>query len=164
MLMKVTQISRQLALVGVLGGALVGLGEWQQCRVAAAQPNRITLSAGFSPNPTKLEGTGGGDRPAAAVVNTSNSPTGPCLGYISETPHEEVTLNANFSNLEMRVESDLDTTLIISGPGGVWCNDDSGSKNPAISGAWLPGKYRIWVGAYRADQTPDYTLYIQDRS
>lgn len=75
-----------------------------------------------------------------------------------------MVLETNFSNLEMRVESDLDTTLVISGPGGVWCNDDSGSKNPAIAGAWLPGTYRIWVGAYRAEQVPDYRLLIQDRS
>ena len=139
----------------------MGLGEDWQGRAAIAQS--LTLDADFMPNPSTTEGTGGGDRFAADVVNTANSPTGPCLGYISTAPHEEVVLEANFSDLEMRVESDLDTTLVISGPGGIWCNDDSGSKNPAIAGAWLPGTYQIWVGAYRADQTPDYTLLIQDR-
>lgn len=161
--MKMMWISCRLVIISGLTGALWGLSEGLPRQIAVAQPDRVTLSAGFSPNPTKLEGTGGGDRPAAEVVNTRNSPTGPCLGYISSTPHEEVTLSSNFSNLEMRVESDLDTTLIISGPGGVWCNDDSGSKNPAIAGAWLPGQYQIWVGAYRAEQIPDYTLYIHDQ-
>lgn len=159
--MKPMRISYRLALIGVLGGTLLGLMEGLSGRLAAAQVNVLTLAVGFAPNPTELEGTGGGDRLAADVVNTANSPTGPCLGYISEAPHEEVVLETNFSNLEMRIESELDTTLVISGPGGVWCNDDSGSKNPAIVGAWLPGKYQVWVGAYRAEQVPDYTLYIQ---
>ncbi len=162
--MKPTRISYRLALIGVLGGTLLGLMEGLSGRLAAAQINVLTLAAGFSPNPTELEGTGGGDRLAADVVNTANSPTGSCLGYVSEVPHEEVVLETNFSNLEMRIESDLDTTLVISGPGGVWCNDDNGSKNPAIAGAWLPGRYRVWVGAYRAEQIPDYILYIQDQS
>ncbi len=155
-------MSWRLASIAMLTGALVGLGEGWQSQAAIAQS--LTLGANFRPNPTTVAGTGGGDRPAADVVETANSPTGPCLGYISTTPHEEVVLETNFSNLEMRVESDLDTTLVISGPGGVWCNDDSGSKNPAIAGAWLPGTYRIWVGAYRAEQVPDYRLLIQDRS
>ena len=161
--MKATRISYQLALMSVLSGALLGLSEGLSSRLAVAQTNALTLAAGFSPNPTTLEGIGGGDRLAADVVNTANSPTGPCLGYISTTPHEEIVLESNFSNLEMRIESELDTTLVISGPGGVWCNDDSGSKNPAIAGAWLPGKYQVWVGAYRAEQVPDYTLYIQEQ-
>ncbi|WP_204137878.1 hypothetical protein [Halomicronema sp. CCY15110] len=160
--MNAMRISFRLAVMGTLSGAILAVGDGWQGQAAIAQS--LTLGTGFSPNPTTLAGTGGGDRPAAAVVNTASSPTGPCLGYISTTPHEEVVLEANFANLEMRVESALDTTLVISGPGGVWCNDDSGSKNPAIAGAWLPGTYRVWVGAYRPEQTPDYTLFIQDRS
>ncbi|MGF1458245.1 MAG: hypothetical protein ACFBSG_04395 [Leptolyngbyaceae cyanobacterium] len=135
-----------------------------QSQLAMAQLAAVTLSTGFSPNPTTMQGTGGGDRPARSVVNTRNTPTGPCVGYISESPHEELTLASNFAKLEVRVESDLDTTLVISGPGGIWCNDDSDGPNPAIAGAWLPGAYRIWVGAYRAGQAPDYTLFIQDQS
>lgn len=158
--MKAMRISSQLALMSILSGALLAVSShW-----TAAQANPLTLAVGFAPNPTVLVGTGGGDRLAADVVNTANSPTGPCLGYISTTPHEEVVLETDFANLAMRVESDLDTTLVISGPGGVWCNDDNGSKNPAIAGAWLPGTYQVWVGAYRAEQTPDYSLYIQDQS
>ena len=128
----------------------------------SAQTDVVTLAAGFTPNPTVLVGTGGGDRPAAEVVNTRNSPTGPCLGFISTQPHEEVTLNSRFSNLEMRVEADLDTTLIVAGPDGVWCNDDSGSQNPAIAGEWLAGSYRIWVGNYQAGEVPRYELSITD--
>lgn len=161
--MNVRRFSGRWVAVGLLGTLLFGLGEGLRWESAAAQTPFVRLAAGFAPNPTTLEGTGGGDRPASEVVNTSNTPTGPCLGYISETPHEEVILDSNFSNLEMRVESDLDTTLIISGPDGIFCNDDYGGKDPAIAGAWVPGIYQVWVGAYRAEQVPDYVLLISDR-
>lgn len=128
----------------------------------SAQTDVLTLASGFTPNPTVLVGTGGGDRPAAEVVNMRNSPTGPCLGFISTQPHEEVTLDSRFSNLEIRVEADLDTTLIVAGPDGVWCNDDRGSHNPAIAGEWLAGSYRIWVGNYQAGEVPRYELSITD--
>lgn len=161
--MNPIRISDRLAFIGISGAVLLGLASGLPWQAAVAQLASIRLATGFTPNPTVLAGTGGGDRPAAAVVNTRTTPTGPCLGYISTTPHETVLLDSNFANLEMRVESEVDTTLIITGPGGVWCNDDSGSPNPAIAGAWLPGEYRVWVGAYRADQTPDYDLFIQAR-
>ena len=161
--MNPIRIGDRLAFIGLLGSLLLGLTSALPWQAAVAQLTSIRLAAGFSPNPTVLEGTGGGDRPAADVVNTRNTSTGPCLGYISPTPHKTVILDSNFANLEMRVESELDTTLIVSGPDGVWCNDDSGSQNPAIAGAWLPGEYQVWVGAYRAEQTPDYELFIQQR-
>lgn len=161
--MNPIRIVDRLAFVGIFGGLLLGLNSGLPWQAAVAQLTGIRLAAGFTPNPTVLTGTGGGDRPAAEVVNTRTTTTGPCLGYISPTPHEGVILDSNFANLEMRVESELDTTLIVTGPGGVWCNDDSGSQNPAIAGAWLPGEYQVWVGAYQADQTPDYELFIQQR-
>ncbi|MEM9816325.1 MAG: hypothetical protein AAF827_07980 [Cyanobacteria bacterium P01_D01_bin.6] len=161
--MKAMRICSRLTVTGLLVGALLGMSAGRSSRWAVAQPSFVTLAAGFAPNPTELAGTGGGDRWAVNVVGITNTSTGPCVGYISESPHEEVTLETGFANLEMRVESDLDTTLVITGPGGIWCNDDSGSKNPVIAGAWLPGQYQVWIGAYQAGQVPDYTLYIQDR-
>lgn len=162
--MTAPRISYRLIARRVVGGASLVLLAGLPSRPAAAQFNFVTLAVGFSPNPTVLRGTGGGDRPAEEIVQTSRSLTGPCLGYISATPHEEVTLESRFAKLEMRVESDLDTTLIIEGPDGVWCNDDSGSQNPAISGAWVPGSYRVWIGAYQPQQMPEYDFYITDNS
>jgi len=148
----------------VMSSAAIAIAASVYVPAVSAQRLFLSLADGFTPNPTVVEGTGGGDRRAETVVNMRQTSTGPCLGYVSSEPHEEITLQANFSHLEMRVESDLDTTLIIEGPGGVWCNDDHGGKNPTISGEWLPGLYRIWVGAYRADDVPDYRLSIRDRS
>ncbi|MDB9528311.1 hypothetical protein PN498_20130 [Oscillatoria sp. CS-180] len=152
-----------LVAAGLMFGSAGVLLEGLQRLPAEAQVDFVTLANGFTPNPTVLKGVGGGDRVAETVVNTRQSLTGPCLGYISVNPNEEVTLQTAFSNLEIRVESALDTTLIVEGPGGVWCNDDSGSHNPAIAGEWLAGSYRVWVGAYRAKDKPDYELSILDR-
>lgn len=148
----------------LIGGLSIALANGFQRQPVSAQLHFVTLAAGFTPNPTVLEGTGGGDRPAQEVVNTRRTATGPCLGYISTTPHEELTFASAFTNLELRVESDLDTTLIVSGPDGVWCNDDNGGKDPAIVGQWLPGQYRVWIGAYRAEEQPNYEFFITDNS
>lgn len=162
--MRFNQIVNYPLLFGVISSALLILIDSMGRHPAAAQLDFTTLATGFSPNPTVLQGTGGGDRPAEEVVKIRNTSTGPCLGYISTNPHEEITLQDNFSRLELRIESESDTTLIVQGPGGTWCNDDSGSKNPAILGEWLSGDYRIWVGAYQADTLPNYELYISDQS
>lgn len=148
----------------LIGGLSIALVDGLRWRSVSAQADLVTLAAGFTPNPTVLEGIGGGDHPAAEIVNTQNTPTGPCLGYISASPHEEVTFETQFNSLEMRVESELDTTLVISGPDGVWCNDDNGGPNPAIAGQWVAGDYRIWIGAYRAGEVPEYELFISDNS
>ena len=162
--MKFLQVPRHSVIGCLISSLLLIVLESTQPQAASAQLSAVTLAIGFTPDPTVLSGEGGGDRPAADVVNTRRTTTGPCLGYISSAPHEEVTLESEFSHLEMWVESELDTTLIIEGPGGVWCNDDSqGSQNPAISGEWLPGLYRVWIGAYRADEIPAYQLHISDQ-
>ena len=146
---------------GIVGTA-IAIGTIGTVPAWAQVPHALDLDPGFTPNPMVLRGTGGGDHPAADVVGVRNTPTGLCLGYIDRAPHERLTLEARFDNLELRVESRLDTTLIVSGPGGVWCNDDSDGHNPAISGEWLPGDYRIWIGSYRAEDEPSYRLYLED--
>ncbi len=150
---QVGRLSLYLALLGTAGAP-----------AAIAQSAALTLATGFSPNPTVLQGRGGGDRAAAEVVKVRQTPTGPCLGYISPNPHQTITLSNRFSNLEMRVTAEADTTLVIEGPGGVWCNDDSNGQNPQIAGEWLPGNYRVWIGSYRPGDVPDYSLSIRDRS
>lgn len=159
--MNSPQLSRCVVMSGWMGSVLLSwLGGPQEAFARA-----VTLSRGFTPNPMRLEGTGGGDRPAQAVVKTRQTPTGLCLGYVSLTPDEEITLSDRFANLKLSVESELDTTLIVQGPGGVWCSDDSqDSDDPMIAGEWLPGIYRVWIGAYRAGEVPDYDLYIDDQS
>jgi hypothetical protein len=151
----------QAGLIGV-GTLFLGLG--LEMPIAIAQSTALSLATGFSPNPTVVRGSAGGNRRAEDISGVRNTPTGPCVGYVGQTPNQQITLTNRFSNLEIRVESDQDTTLVIVGPGGVWCNDDSRGKNPVIAGEWLPGDYRIWVGSYRLGQLPPYRMFIEDRS
>lgn len=163
--MRFHRISARWIVNCALGGLLLTVADgWRGRSPAIAQFEAIILAAGFTPNPTVLAGVGGGDRPAKEVVDTHRTPTGLCLGYVTTDPHEELTLQTAFPNLEMRVESELDTTLIVVGPDRVWCNDDSVDHNPAIAGPWLAGKYQIWIGAYQADEQPEYEFFITDNS
>jgi hypothetical protein len=58
------------------------------------------------------------------------------------------------------VESPQDTTILISGPGGTWCNDDFEGKNPGIAGQWLAGTYKVWVGSYDKNNYHPYIIRI----
>ena len=62
--------------------------------------------------------------------------------------------------MRLEVESTSDTTILVQGAGGTWCNDDAGSANPVIEGQWQPGIYQIWVGSYQANKNNDYQIKI----
>jgi hypothetical protein len=64
--------------------------------------------------------------------------------------------------MKLVVESPEDTTLIIKGPGGTWCNDEFEGKNPGIVGEWLSGNYEVWIGSYKKEQYLPYTLKITE--
>lgn len=67
-----------------------------------------------------------------------------------------------FNYLSLQVQSTEDTTLIIRGPGGTWCNDDSAGKNPGIAGQWLSGSYEVWVGSYQRNTYHPYVIRISE--
>jgi hypothetical protein len=81
---------------------------------------------------------------------------------VDETPDHTIKLNSNFDYLKLQVQSPQDTTIVVKGPGGTWCNDDVNGKNPGISGEWLPGNYQVWVGSYEKDKYFPYTLQITE--
>jgi hypothetical protein len=124
-------------------------------------PKETLLSQGFTPNPVELAGQSGGQFPANRVIAQERTPTGLCLGYIDSLPNHVMTLKAFFDYLSVRVDSEQDTTLIVQGPGGIWCSDDDRGHNPGIEGQWQAGTYQIWVGSYFQEQSNDYTLLIE---
>ncbi|NJK28104.1 MAG: hypothetical protein HC925_05815, partial [Coleofasciculaceae cyanobacterium SM2_3_26] len=65
-----------------------------------------------------------------------------------------------FTYLSLEVESSEDTTLVIQGPGGTWCNDDYRNMNPGIAGQWLAGEYRVWVGSYKRGEYYPYAIRL----
>jgi hypothetical protein len=118
----------------------------------------VTLSPGFSPDPAIVRGISGGDMSASDMATRTETATGACTGFVDEQPDHTVVLSSVFNFLNIQVESPEDTTLIIRGPGGTWCNDDYTGKNPGIAGQWLSGTYQIWVGSYRQNEYSPYVI------
>jgi hypothetical protein len=84
------------------------------------------------------------------------------VGFVDEQPDHTIELTAFFNYLSLVVESPQDTTIVISGPGGTWCNDDFQGKNPGIAGQWLAGTYRVWVGSYDKNKYHPYVIKISE--
>ena len=121
---------------------------------AVAQNARLTanygevrLSAGFTPDPHRVDLTAGGSIDAY----TDTDLPGACVGDISNAPDYEVTYSAGSLPLVFRTRSSTDTTLIINGPDGRWyCDDDSWGDGDAEVRFNKPssGTYDIWIGTF----------------
>jgi hypothetical protein len=155
------KISQVLALgVGLMTGLLVDLP------AIAQNPATIfenpTLSPSFTPDPTMVRGISGGEVSASQITGKAETATGPCNGFVDTPPDHTIVLTQYFNYLSLQVQSTDDTTLVIRGPGGTWCNDDYSGKNPGIAGKWLSGTYQIWVGSYQKDKYFPYVMRITE--
>lgn len=122
----------------------------------------VRINRKFSPDPLIVKGMSGGSIPASEVGVKKETPTGRCNGFVDTKPDHTLVLQNKFDYLKLVVESPADTTLIIKGPGGVWCNDDFNGKNPGIVGEWLRGTYEVWVGSYQKGKYFPYELKITE--
>jgi hypothetical protein len=107
----------------------------------------ITLTPNFTPDPAQVRGISGGEIPAEEITGRPETATGACAGFIDTEPDHRMTLTSAFQFLSLRVQSAEDTTLVVRGPGGIWCNDNYTDWNPGIVGQWLSGTYDIWIGS-----------------
>lgn len=120
----------------------------------------IRLSAGFTPDPHRVNLTAGGSIDAY----TDTDLPGACVGDISNAPDYEVTYSAGSLPLVFRTRSSTDTTLIINGPDGRWyCDDDSWGDGDAEVRFNKPssGTYDIWIGTFSGGTAPA-TLLITE--
>ncbi|MEH2139539.1 hypothetical protein [Nostoc sp.] len=122
----------------------------------------VTIGPQFSPDPLTVRGMSGGSIPGSKVGGRGETATGPCTGFVDETPDHTLALTSKFDYLKLQVQSPEDTTIVIKGPGGTWCNDDFDGKNAGMIGEWLPGSYQIWVGSYEKGKYLPYTLKITE--
>ncbi len=129
---------------------------------SSVSAQQVALKHHFTPNPVVLEGISGGKLKASEVVKTQETSTGYCDGYVNSQPNHILVLENFFKFLKIEVESQHDTTILIAGPGGVWCNDDSYTTNPLIEGEWQEGKYNIWIGSYQKNSTNSYQIKITE--
>lgn len=122
----------------------------------------VTLSPSFAPDPTTVRGISGGSTAASDLAGRAETATGPCNGFVDQAPDHTIVLTGFFSYLSLQVQSPDDTTLIVRGPGGTWCNDDFSGPNPGIAGQWLSGTYEVWVGSYAQDTYHPYVIRLTE--
>lgn len=140
---------------------LLGLAMSLTCYPSFAQAsNIITINQSNIAKPLTIQGTSGGAIAAQEISQTKMTATGYCDGYVSPQPNHLLKLESFWEFLRLEVASQADTTILVKGVGGVWCNDDAGTTNPVIEGQWQPGLYQVWVGSYQANSTNDYQIKI----
>jgi hypothetical protein len=122
-------------------------------RYAAAQ-----IAPGFQPDPVTLDGQSGGQMD---VHNTAPQ----CRGWIaSDRPDHVITVTQPFAYLRLEGVSSDDTTLVVQGPNGTLCDDDTaGNRNPRIESAMPAGTYNVWVGSYTEGHFSRYQLQVTER-
>jgi hypothetical protein len=119
-----------------------------------AQYANFTIGAGFLPDPQTGTGTTGGP------VDASTYGPG-CVGSIDTTPDHTITVTSTV-NLKLFVDSDVDSTLVVRGPAGTFCDDDShGNLDPELNVTLTPGEYHVWVGNFGSTQGT-YTLTLTE--
>lgn len=144
-----------LALGALVAVALVSNIANAQDASQAGTFGSVTLSAGFTPDPTTVALTAGG--------GTQVTVPG-CTGWVADAPDYEVSYTAGSWPLYVYFIGDGDTTLLINGPDGSWsCADDVSGFNPAVTfDAPMSGTYDIWVGTYTAAAGTTGTLYVSE--
>lgn len=127
---------------------------------AQSKEKLITLGNQVLPDPLVIRGETGGRHRAAELLDTEGTSTGFCNGFVKKKPNHILVLSSFFDFLKIEVNSSSDTSIIIEGPGGVWCNDDFHGINPVIEGQWQPGNYKIWIGSYQKSNDRNYQMKI----
>jgi len=118
----------------------------------------ISLNSGFGQ--TSISGTAGGGTSLRDIAGKVETATGSCLGFGKGQADQILRLNSGFRDLTLVVKSNMDTTIVVKGPGGTWCNDDFQGKNPGLDGQWQAGEYKIWIGTQGRNQSVNYVLKV----
>lgn len=109
----------------------------------ASAQQTVSLSAGFLPDPVTFDVYSGGPNEAANIPGSSG-----CVGMVAEYADVKLNFRSNGGPLNIGVRSGSDTSLIIKGPDGWVCDDDTYGLNPSLEWGSAPsGWYEIWVGA-----------------
>jgi hypothetical protein len=158
----VMMLKRILPIASIAALSAIGIAVIPTAAQAQSTFDSAIVRPKFAPDPMQLEGVTGGQSTAASVAGTAETETGACLGYMDSQPYHSLDLKARFQYLSVVASSSIDTTILIKGPGGTWCNDDYQGKDAGISGEFLPGRYDVWVGRYGKTQAVPYVLRISE--
>lgn len=120
----------------------------------AADYGNFEIGPGFTPDPQTGTGTTGGARDAAKAFGAS------CAGSVDTTPDHVITVTGAV-NLKVYTTSTTDSTLVLRGPSGTFCDDDSrGELDAEINALLRPGRYEVYVG--HLGETGQYTLTLTE--
>jgi len=133
-----------------------------QARYANSTQGRygnFTVGAGFTPDPQTATGVSGysaeGRVDAAAFGKQ-------CTGFIDVTPDHTITVTSSV-NLRLTVSSEIDSVLVIRGPAGTFCDDDSaGSGDAQVNALFTPGEYEVYIG--NIGEAGEYILTVTESS
>ncbi len=151
-------------LLGVSFSVFLALGG---TRAIAQEANFETrsLSPGFSPETGSVSGYTGGSYSLSALSNRDREGNA-CLGYGDSRPDHILVLEAPFQTLTLQVDSGgKDTTLMVQGPDGFLCGDDTDSVNldaQLVAKDWKPSRYKVWVGTMEPGNRGAYRLTISE--
>lgn len=122
---------------------------------AQAQAYRdFTIGAGFTPDPQVGTGTTGGSRDASSFG-------GNCTGRIASSPDHTINVTSTV-DLKLYTESTTDSTLVLVGPSGTFCDDDSrGGLDAEINAVLTPGTYEVYVGNF-GTTAGEYSLTLTE--
>lgn len=140
----------------LLAIALPGLLVQPAIAQAPASPTRLFADG------SQVQGTITGDYSLTQLASRDRRRK-LCLGYGSQEPSHLLELESDQGRLQLRVESDSDTTLLIQGPNGINCNDNytRHHRDAAITQRiWPAGLYRIWVGSFDRGDRVNYRLRV----
>ncbi|WP_088241474.1 hypothetical protein [Calothrix rhizosoleniae] len=126
---------------------------------------KIILSPGFEPNKGRVTGYTKGSFPLHNMSKRDQKGNH-CTGFATPTPDHIMILKKDFSNLELKVNSGRDTTLLILGPdkSTIRCGDDTGKNKDAsiTDNNWKAGPYKIWVGNFKKNSQTNYSLLVKE--
>jgi hypothetical protein len=110
----------------------------------------ISVSPNLS-NPITTQGQSGGN------VNSND------CGFVPGRPQEVIKVTERINYMRMSLESQGgNPTLLIEGPDGRFCLLGNGSKKPSMSGVWMPGEYKVYIGDEQG-QAHQYTLRLSTK-
>lgn len=127
-----------------------------------AQTTFKTLTLNQETTSGTLMGSTGGTTSLPAIVGDRDRKNQKCLGFGDPSPDHTLVLQKPVSTLTLRVDSGgSETTLLISGPGGVRCASGAGRDARLQDTGWQPGTYQIWVGNLEPGPSRDYRLTVR---
>ncbi|AFZ42397.1 hypothetical protein PCC7418_0155 [Halothece sp. PCC 7418] len=107
----------------------------------------ITVNGNFT-GPMTTQGQSGGG------VNSND------CGFVPSTPQETIKVTEKINYLRLSVESGSgNPTVLIDGPDGRFCLLADSVNKPSLSGIWMPGEYKVYVGDEQGQQH-QYTLRL----